>query len=90
MQGGGETRALKETGKHPHMEDTAQRRRRATIATLDVSPTLSSEEALNEHMTRYYPRVERIVRARMGGFLRSRMEVDDVLQQVIVRAARDM
>jgi len=48
------------------------------------------EAALNKLMTRYYPRVERIVRARMGGFLRSRMEVEDVLQQVFVRAMRDM
>lgn len=37
------------------------------------------EAALNKLMTRYYPRVERIVRARMGGFLRSRMEVEETL-----------
>ena len=48
------------------------------------------EAALDKLMTRYYPRVERIVRARMGGFLHSRMEVEDVLQQVFIRAIRDI
>jgi RNA polymerase sigma-70 factor (ECF subfamily) len=48
------------------------------------------ESALGELLARYANRVERIVRARMGIFLRSRMEVEDVMQQVFMRAVRDI
>lgn len=48
------------------------------------------ESALGELMARYSARVERVVRVRMGVFLRSRMEVEDVMQQVFLRAIRDI
>jgi RNA polymerase sigma factor (sigma-70 family) len=48
------------------------------------------ESALGKLMTRYSARIERIVRVRMGVFLRSRMEAEDVMQQVFLRAIRDI
>jgi RNA polymerase sigma-70 factor (ECF subfamily) len=49
-----------------------------------------NEAALGELIERYAGRVERIVRARMGAFLRSQMDVEDVMQQVFVRVVRDI
>ena len=49
-----------------------------------------NEAALGELIDRYAGRVERIVRARMGGFLRSQMDVEDVMQQVFMRVVRDI
>ena len=42
-------------------------------------------DALNELLTRYRPRLERIVFARLGPRLRARVEVDDVLQASLIR-----
>jgi len=43
-------------------------------------------EALDELFRRYEDRVRRIVRVRMGPFLRSRAEVDDVVQETMLQA----
>ena len=42
--------------------------------------------ALNELLTRYRPRLERIVFVRLGPSLRAKVEVDDVLQGVLIQA----
>lgn len=42
--------------------------------------------ALNELFGRYAPRVERIVRLRMGPLLRRRLDVEDIVQQTFVVA----
>lgn len=44
------------------------------------------EGALDELFRRYADRVRRIVRIRMGAFLKSRAEVDDVVQETLLRA----
>jgi RNA polymerase sigma-70 factor (ECF subfamily) len=46
------------------------------------------EGALNALLTRYYPRVERIVRARLGPRLRAKVEVQDVAQGAMIRAIK--
>jgi len=46
-------------------------------------------EALNELVTRYYERVRRIVRLRLGAALRARMGSDDILQEVFLEAVRN-
>ena len=43
-------------------------------------------QALDELFRRYSERVRRIVRIRMGAFLRSRAEVEDVVQETLLRA----
>jgi len=43
-------------------------------------------EALDELFRRYSERVRRIVRIRMGPFLRSRAEVEDVVQETMLKA----
>src|SRR5678815_4319260 len=45
--------------------------------------------ALNRLCERYYDRVRRIVRIRLGPALRSRLEVEDILQDTFVAAVRD-
>jgi RNA polymerase sigma factor (sigma-70 family) len=45
-----------------------------------------SREALDELFRRYAQRVRRIVVVRMGAFLRSRAEVEDVVQETLLRA----
>jgi RNA polymerase sigma-70 factor (subfamily 1) len=45
-------------------------------------------EALNELFARYYERVRRIVRLRLGPALRARMGSDDILQEVFLEALR--
>ena len=42
--------------------------------------------AIDELFRRYADRVRRIVRVRMGAFLRSRAEVEDVVQETLLRA----
>ena len=42
--------------------------------------------ALEQLMERFYPRVQRIVRVRTGAELRSKLALDDVVQEVLVRA----
>jgi RNA polymerase sigma-70 factor, ECF subfamily len=42
--------------------------------------------ALDELFNRYSKRVRRIVRVRMGSFLRSRAEVEDVVQETLLRS----
>ncbi|MCB9916510.1 MAG: sigma-70 family RNA polymerase sigma factor [Planctomycetes bacterium] len=46
--------------------------------------------ALDELFARYAERVRRIVRVRMGSFLRSRAEVEDVVQETMLRAFRSL
>lgn len=43
-------------------------------------------ECLDELFRRYAERVRRIVQVRMGGFLRSRAQVEDVVQETLLRA----
>jgi len=43
-------------------------------------------DALDELFRRYAERVRRIVRVRMGSFLRTRAEVEDVVQETLLRA----
>jgi RNA polymerase sigma-70 factor, ECF subfamily len=43
-------------------------------------------EALDELFRRYAERVRRIARVRMGSFLKSRAEVEDVVQETLMRA----
>ena len=45
-----------------------------------------NRDALDELFRRYAERVRRIVRVRMGAFLRSRAEVEDVVQETLLRA----
>lgn len=45
-----------------------------------------NREALDELFRRYAGRVQRIVRIRMGAFLRSRAEVEDVVQETLLQA----
>jgi RNA polymerase sigma-70 factor (ECF subfamily) len=44
------------------------------------------EEAFAELVRRYWPRLAVVVRARMGAALRSRIEVDDLLQETFLHA----
>jgi len=46
--------------------------------------------ALDELFKRYEDRVRRIVRVRMGAFLRSRAEVEDVVQETLLAAFKDL
>ena len=45
-------------------------------------------EALDALVSRYYERVRRIVRLRLGAALRARMASDDILQEVFLEAVR--
>jgi RNA polymerase sigma-70 factor (ECF subfamily) len=45
--------------------------------------------SLNRLFERYYDRVRRIVRIRLGPALRSRLEVEDILQETFAAAVRD-
>jgi len=45
--------------------------------------------SFNRLFERYYDRVRRIVRMRVGAALRSRLEVDDILQETFAAAVRD-
>ena len=47
-------------------------------------------DALDELFRRYAERVRRIVRVRMGSFLRSRAEVEDVVQETLMRAFQSL
>lgn len=49
-----------------------------------------SSGALETLLERYYPRVRRIVRARMGKLLLRSVEVEDIVQQVFMRVVRDL
>ena len=42
--------------------------------------------AVEELYSRYYPRVRKVVRAKLGANLRQRLEVDDVLQEVFLQS----
>lgn len=42
--------------------------------------------AVQQLLLRYYPRLERIVRARLGPQLRARVEVEDILQETFLQA----
>jgi len=44
------------------------------------------DQAVQSLFIRYYPRVERIVRARLGARLRARVDVEDVLQETFLQA----
>jgi len=48
------------------------------------------EDALNELLARYYPRVVRIIGARLGPALRGKVEVEDVAQETLMSAARSL
>ena len=48
------------------------------------------QEALNELLDRYRGRVERIVRARLGRWLRARVDIEDVVQEVLLHASLDL
>jgi RNA polymerase sigma-70 factor (subfamily 1) len=48
------------------------------------------EDALNELLARYYPRVLRIVSARLGPALRGKVEVEDVAQETLMSAAKSL
>ena len=47
------------------------------------------QPAFNRLFERYYDRVRRIARIRLGPALRSRLEVDDILQETFAAAVRD-
>lgn len=49
-----------------------------------------NQEAYDRLFTRYYPRVLRIVRSRMGAALREHEEPEDIVQQTFVEAVRDL
>ena len=61
----------------------------ATIA-LVAAYQEGSSGALESLLERYYPRVRRIVRARMGKLLLRSVEVEDIVQQVFMRVVRDL
>lgn len=46
------------------------------------------DAALNQLFERYYPRVRKVVRARIGAKLRSRIETSDLLQHTFMTAVR--
>ncbi|HJP01193.1 MAG TPA: RNA polymerase sigma factor [Planctomycetota bacterium] len=48
------------------------------------------EEALNRLLARVYPRVERIVQARLGPALRAKVDAQDVTQESLIRALQGL
>lgn len=58
----------------------------ATTRQLVSSAQGGDDEAVQQLFARYYPRLERIVRARLGPRLRARLEVEDVLQEAFLQA----
>lgn len=48
------------------------------------------EDALNELLARYYPRVLRIVGARLGPQLRGKVDVEDIAQDTLLSAAKSL
>ncbi len=55
-------------------------------AQLVLSAQDGDDLAIDELLLRYYPRLERIVRARVGPALRARVEIDDILQETFLQA----
>ncbi len=55
-------------------------------ARLVLAAQEGDDVAVQHLFERYYPRVERIVRARLGRHLRARVEVEDILQETFLNA----
>jgi len=71
------------TGTHGSVSDAGVEG--CHTATLLGRHRAGDEQALQELLERYYPRVERIVRVRLGPALLARTSVSDVVQDVFLR-----